>query len=123
MVNIDVLFPETGEPLLHSDDEAVMEQEYVTWHFKTNNPSIRRVVIEFDETAQQSNVASDFFPENKKNPARYERSLWNGDTIWGRAPECGKKNPRLAYKYSIIGLDENNKEIVHRDPRIVTPKH
>jgi hypothetical protein len=119
MAHIHVIFPKKGKPLISCETKPVLEGEFINWHIYSKNPKVKKVRIEF------SSPEATYFSDGKdgKDGRRMEKSVEDGSPIWGRAPNY--KTARRRDKYTIFGLDGNNRVVCKDDPEIISndPKH
>jgi hypothetical protein len=110
MAEIRVHFPQTGDPIVMPETEAVVTGRMFTWVIRNENPKINVVGIEFDNGEQYFNGQS-----------VYEKPLVQKEaTIWGTAPAIGRPNVTVPAKYTVYGKTAVNGSIVEqRDPKIL----
>ena len=125
MQQIDVLFPPTGDPVVHENTHAVIQEEILTWRVRSENPSVARVKIEF------SGPDPGFFPMKGTSSPSITRELsWitrpsepsiGLALVWGQAPRISApETSTRRNKYTVTGLDANGNVVGALDPQIIT---
>ena len=121
MAEIHVIFPSSGDTIVHNKGKATLWNEHITWHIRNENEAVKRVRIEFKKGDN-----AEFFPQKTGATHLFEKDLSKGDNIWGRAPDLGPvkdpKDPkrRKWNKYTVHGLDDSGMDVVKAlDPQIV----
>ena len=120
MVQIDVLLLPTGavRTQVNPDPTSAHTNDWVNWVFRSLDPTVESVQIEFDHQGE-----SYFFPRGGGPPfTSLKTDLTSGGaTIWGRAPGLAHAGSQSS-KYSIRAFDSSNHEIAayYLDPTVVT---
>jgi len=113
MLEINVLVPKTGKPLVMDDTEAVVTGRPFVWAIKNEHPDVDVVGIEFPG-------GETYFPGSSGPQARCEKLLVNDRaTIWSMAPRIGQKNVTKPAKYTVYGKDASGNIVCDIDPMIL----
>ena len=123
MADIQVVFPSQGRPIVCCERKATLWDEQITWHIHNENPSVKKVRIDFQRPGAK------FFPDSTIGAPQnsFEKELDGAHTIniWGVAPNNGPAtsptdpNRRKLDKYTIQGICAAGQVVSELDPQIV----
>jgi hypothetical protein len=112
MAEIHVLFPPSGDPVTMAETAPVLKDEHIFWCIHNQNAAVKRIEIAFDEGAS-------FFPTSSGMKSSMTKDLSSRQFIWGKSPHApgtGQKRD----KYTVRGLDAQNRMVVEHDPTIIS---
>jgi len=118
MSEINVIFPESGDPIVCQPGEFAPRGERVIWCIHSADPRIKSVEIEFlgeDE----------LFFDRTTNPKKLRKTVIDGQVeIYGHVPHYGLLRESKIAKYWIRAYDSETGEgkVVEVDPVIITTK-